>query len=108
MPESNPPDETRCAVFLKALADPLRLQMVRALQRGPLSVSDLAEMLEQEMGMISHHLRVLYHADLVVTERDGKFIYYSLSDKFFAERGKSHQGSLDFGCCKFEIGPPPP
>lgn len=101
-------DEIRCAAYFKALAEPLRLQIVRALQSGPLSVSDLAILLEQEVGTVSHHLRVLFHADLVSTEREGKFIYYSLSREFHKRPGKAkNAGSLDFGCCKLEIGPTP-
>ena len=99
-------DETRCAAYFKALAEPLRLQIVRALQSGPLSVSDLSILLEQEVGTVSHHLRILFHADLVSTERDGKFIYYSLRSDIHKQRGKAKKtGSLDFGCCKLEIGP---
>ncbi|TWT65246.1 ArsR/SmtB family transcription factor [Allorhodopirellula solitaria] len=99
-------DEIRCAAYFKALAEPLRLQIVRALQAGPLSVSDLALALDQEMGTVSHHLRVLYHADLVTTQREGKYIYYSLSSDFHKQPSKTTEvGSLDFGCCKLDIGP---
>ncbi len=98
-------DEVRCAAFLKALAEPLRLQIVKALQAGPMSVSDLAIVLEQEVGTVSHHLRVLFHAGLVSTQRDGKYIYYSLNAEIHTGRGKSAKtGSLDFGCCKLQIG----
>lgn len=106
MEHSTDVDETQCAAYFKALAEPLRLQIVKALQAGPLSVSDLAIVLEQEVGTVSHHLRVLFHADLVVTEREGKFIYYSLSSEIHKLRGRTKKtGSLDFGCCKLEIGP---
>ena len=67
-------DAALCATYLKALGDPVRLQIVRALQTGPMSVSDLVLLLELEMANASHHLRVLFHADIVTTERDGKFI----------------------------------
>lgn len=98
-------DEIRCAGYFKALAEPLRLQIVRALQSGPLSVSDLALALEQEVGTVSHHLRVLFHANLVSTQREGKYIYYSLSSEFHKAPGKTKKvGSLDFGCCKLDIG----
>jgi len=99
----NIPDEMQCATYLKALGDPLRLQIVRALQAGPMSVSDLAILAEQEIGTVSHHLRVLFHAGLVSTERDGKFIYYSLCSDFLATKGRAKNGSLDFGCCRFEM-----
>jgi DNA-binding transcriptional ArsR family regulator len=98
-------DETRCATYLKALGDPLRLQIMRALQTGRFSVSDLSILLEQEIGTVSHHLRVLFHAGLVTTEREGKFIYYSWSEMVRSGRAKKVSGSLDFGCCKLDIGP---
>ncbi|QDV11994.1 HTH-type transcriptional regulator NmtR [Rosistilla oblonga] len=105
MSDPNLDDETRCAVYLKALADSLRLQIIRALQNGPLSVSDLALALDQEIGTVSHHLRVLYHADLVTTEREGKFIYYSLNKQVLGGKSKARRGALDFGCCKLDMGP---
>lgn len=95
-------DAIECANYLKALADPIRLQIVRALQSGPMSVSDLAALLEMEMANVSHHLRVMYHADLVVTERDGKFIYYYLNKEFMRSAAAK---SLDFGCCKIDLRP---
>ena len=95
--------ESQCAQYLKALGDPLRLQIIRALQAGPLSVTDLATLLEQEIGTTSHHLRVLYHADLVNTSREGKFIYYSLSEQLRRERSSEAGGVLDFGCCRLEM-----
>lgn len=85
------------------MADPLRLQIIRALQSGPLSVSDLGLALDSEIRTISHHLRVLFHADLVTTARDGKFIYYSLNQEILDRRHKSSGESLDFGCCQFNF-----
>ncbi|WP_047814772.1 ArsR/SmtB family transcription factor [Rhodopirellula islandica] len=102
---SSEPNESQCAVYLKALGDPLRLQIVRALQTGPLSVSDLSILVEQEIGTVSHHLRVLFHADLVQTQREGKFIYYSLKDGLLAGRGKAKQSALNLGCCQLDMGP---
>jgi len=91
-----------CANYLKALGDPCRLKIVRALQGGPMSVSDLAMLLESEVPNVSHHLRVLFHAGLVKTERDGRFIYYELNRELFAS-GRLKR-SLDFGCCKLDLG----
>lgn len=95
------PDETACASYLKALGDPCRLRIVRALRGGPLSVTDLAMLLELEVANVSHHLRVLFHADLVATEREGRFIYYHLNAELLAARSKA--GRFDFGCCQFEL-----
>jgi DNA-binding transcriptional ArsR family regulator len=102
MPNESPEsDPYLCANYLKALGDPIRLQIVRALQSGALSVSDLALMLELELPNVSHHLRVLYHADIVKTERDGKFVYYNLNHELFKSRSLSK--TLDFGCCKLDL-----
>jgi len=94
-------DPALCATYLKALGDPVRLQIVRALQGGPMSVSDLVLLLELEMANVSHHLRVLFHADIVTTERDGKFIYYAVNKEFQTRRSVAK--SLDFGCCKIDL-----
>ncbi len=92
-----------CARYLKAVADPIRLQIVRVLQNGPMTVSDISLFLELELANISHHLRVLFNARMVTTERDGKYIYYSLSEKLCHQR--SSKDSFDFGCCKLDMRP---
>ena len=103
VPRSSPsePDAAACAAYLKALADPIRLRIVRALQSGPMSVSDLALLMELEIANVSHHLRVMYHANLVTTQRDGKYIYYHLNQEFLKSRSLSQ--SLDFGCCRIDL-----
>lgn len=104
MSQNPAPDLSKCAQYLKALGDPIRLKMITALQSGPKSVSDLAELLETELPNVSHHLRVLYHAEVVETQRDGKFIYYSLNrDIFQAKSPKSSVKMFDFGCCKLDL-----
>lgn len=91
----------RCATYLKALGDPIRLRIIRGLQAGPMSVSDLTDLLELEMANVSHHLRVLFHADIVTTEREGKFIYYALNAEFL--KSSTANRSLDFGCCRIDL-----
>jgi len=91
----------KCTVYLKAVADPTRLQIVRALRTGPLTVSDIALLVEVDMTTVSHHLRVLYHANITVTKRDGKYIYYSLNPELTP--GKRQFNELDFGCCKLDL-----
>ena len=99
--DSSAENATLCATYLKALGDPVRLQIVKALQCGPLTVSDLVELLDVEMPNVSHHLRVLFHAHLVTTEKDGKFSYYRLNAEFLTSRSVAK--SLDFGCCKIDL-----
>ncbi|MEZ6090231.1 MAG: metalloregulator ArsR/SmtB family transcription factor [Pirellulaceae bacterium] len=94
-------ESVQCATYLKAMGDPIRLQMVKALQAGPMNVSDLSILLDLEMANVSHHLRVLFHGGLVTTEREGKFIYYRLNKDFLKNRSVSK--SLDFGCCRIDL-----
>jgi DNA-binding transcriptional ArsR family regulator len=94
-------DSSICASYLKALGDPVRLQIVRSLQCGSMSVSDIALLLDLEMANVSHHLRVLFHADIVTTQRDGKFIYYALNKEFLSKRSTAK--ALDFGCCSIVL-----
>lgn len=102
MPQSlNPSD---CARFLKALADPIRLQIVEILQHGPQTVTAIAEHIGGEIAKASHHLHVLWHAGLVVTERDGKFCYYALTPEILIRGSSRAPNILDLGCCRLELG----
>jgi len=100
---SNGLEPSRCARYLKALGDPLRLRIVECLQGGPCSVSDVAELLEIDIAKASHHLRILLQADLVATEREGKYIYYSLAPGFLKKSASRKGDMLDFGCCRIEL-----
>ena len=102
MAESLEPD--RCARLLKALADPERLRIVDCLRLGPRNVGDLAAQLGAEVVNVSHHLGVLRHAGLVLDEKQGRFVVYSLHpDVFHPGRGASATEHLDLGCCRLEI-----
>ena len=94
-------DAEACATYLKALGDANRLQIMKALRASPLTVTDLALLLDSEMANVSHHLRVLFHAGLVTTQRDGKFIYYQIHRDIV--RRKTVTNALDFGCCRIEM-----
>jgi len=90
-----------CASYLKALGDSNRLQIMRALRSCPMTVTDLSLLLDSEMANVSHHLRVLFHAGLVTTQRDGKFIYYQINRDVV--RSKAVSNALDLGCCRLEM-----
>ena len=90
-----------CANYLKALGDSNRLQIMRALRSSPLTVTDLSLLLDSEMANVSHLLRVLFHAGLVTTQRDGKFIYYQINRDVV--RSKAVSNAIDLGCCRLEM-----
>ena len=96
------PSADRCAELLKAIADPERLRLIQALRERPQSVSDLAALLDNEIGNVSHHLKVLRRQKLVTTRKDGKLIIYSLSSSFLKTRG-TKTDRLELGCCCLEF-----
>lgn len=100
-PKEDTESTSACAEYFKALADSVRLQIVRALRAGPMNVSDLALLLELDITKTSHHLRVLYHADIVTIQKDGKYSYYHLNADFVKNRKVT--SGLDFGCCKVDL-----
>src|SRR5262245_19630718 len=97
-------DSDECARYLKALADPDRLRIIRCLQSGPKSVTQLAELLGRELVNVSHHLRVLRYADLVRDLKQGRYVIYSFRQRTM--RSKKTRGPnvecIDLGCCRLE------
>jgi len=101
MSEIKRSEAERCAIYMKALADPTRIQIVRALRNGPLTVSDIAGLLNLELASVSHHLRVLYRVSITKTERQGRNIYYTLNPDLVGRKQRPHE--LNFGCCKLDL-----
>lgn len=62
-----------------ALSDPTRRQIVRLLRAGDLSAGDIAEHFELARSTMSGHFNVLKQAGLIVSERNGTTIVYSLN-----------------------------
>ncbi|MEZ6123370.1 MAG: metalloregulator ArsR/SmtB family transcription factor [Planctomycetaceae bacterium] len=100
-------DSDYCAERLKALSDPHRLRIIAALRHGELTVSDISELLETELVTISHHLKIMRHAELVKVRREGRFMYYQLHPELLQLHGQS-ESFLDLGCCRLEIPVPDP
>lgn len=63
----------------KALADPTRRRMLELLRDGDMTAGELAEHFNMSKPSISHHLATLKAAGLVLDERHGQNIIYSLN-----------------------------
>lgn len=68
------------ATYLKTLAHSGRLMILCHLESGEKSVSQLEALLQVRQAAVSQMLARLREEGLVATRRDGKTIYYSLSD----------------------------
>lgn len=88
------------AETMQALATPSRLRILARLYEGPASVSEICEAVEMDGSAVSHQLRILRHLGLVVGERDGRRVHYSLHDEHVGqlmEQAMSHVEHLRLG-----------
>ena len=70
--------QTEAREMLKALAEPLRLQIIESLSAGEKCVCDLMEEIELAQSKISFHLKVLKEAGLITDRQSGRWVYYKL------------------------------
>lgn len=77
--KTHPDRARRAAEVLKALAHPIRLQIVALLCDGEAHVNGLAERLEQPQAIVSQQLRILRIHGLVSVSRSHGYAYYSLA-----------------------------
>ena len=69
----------------KALSDPTRRKILQLLKEKDLTAGEIAESFEISKPSISHHLNLLKQANLVMDERQGQNIIYSLNTTVFQE-----------------------
>ena len=69
------------AQVCSGLSDPNRILILYTVAQSPTNVSDLAEELGIHQPTVSRHLKVLRDRKMVVSQRDGQSVIYSLADK---------------------------
>lgn len=69
----------------KALADPTRREILKLLQEQDMSAGSIAEHFNMTRPSISHHLNVLKNSGLILDERHGQNIIYSLNMTIFQD-----------------------
>lgn len=80
---------TLAGVF-RAMGEPNRLRLLKALSDGEHNVTELCKMLRLPQPTVSRHLGILRGTGLVSNRRSGKEVYYSLNDS----QGRQTVGSL--------------
>lgn len=69
----------------KALADPVRREILAYLKQGRLSAGDIAAKFDLTAATVSYHLSVLRKADLIFEAKEKNFIYYDINVSVFEE-----------------------
>jgi DNA-binding transcriptional ArsR family regulator len=70
----------KAALVLRAINHKLRQQILKQIdEQGRMTVTELYVKLRLEQSVASQHLAILRKAGFVKTDRDGKFIYYSVN-----------------------------
>lgn len=67
--------------LFKVFGDTTRIKIMYALYEEEMCVCAISELLGMTQSAISHQLKTLKQADLVASRREGKTIYYHLSDE---------------------------
>ncbi|WP_028775841.1 autorepressor SdpR family transcription factor [Shimazuella kribbensis] len=69
----------------KALADPTRRKILDLLKEKDLSAGEIADKFDMTKPSISNHLSILKKSDLVLVEKKGQFVIYSLNTTLFQD-----------------------
>ena len=80
-------DNKKFEKISKALSDVSRISILQKFKtkKGCVYCSEVNEMLELTQPAISHHLKQLVDADLLISEKEGRTIKYSLNQKILSE-----------------------
>lgn len=89
-----------CVNQLKVLADETRLRVIHQISAKPLSVTAINKVLKIDQSLLSHHLKVLRDANLVIAKRIGKSICYSVANSIVS--GPKSK-LIDLGCCQLNF-----
>ncbi len=95
--------------FLRALAEPSRIEILKVLlERGPSDVGAIAARVPQERSVVSRHLKVLLDAGIVAGERRGRHRVYGIDGQAILarfERILAEARSIAALCCPPGAGP---
>lgn len=65
----------------KALSDKTRFRIIKLLENKVMCVCEIREVIGFSMATISNHLRILHEADLIISNKEDKYVNYSLNNK---------------------------
>lgn len=74
-------DERSIAVMFKAFCDENRIRIIKLLRSGEKCACKLLEEINVTQPTLSHHMKILCDAGIVIGRKEGKWTYYSISEK---------------------------
>jgi DNA-binding transcriptional ArsR family regulator len=89
---------------LQTLGDANRLRIVSFIGRESRAVSEIVTATGLSQPLVSHHLRVLREQRILVTRREGPFIYYQLKDQRLFEALRLLSEIVDLGGPREPLG----
>ena len=72
-------DEKKTAVIFKAFCDENRIRIIKLLRSGEKCACKLLEEINVTQPTLSHHMKILCDADIVISRKEGKWTHYSIS-----------------------------
>jgi len=90
----------QAAECLRTLAHPHRLRMVQMLLQGDFTVAELAEACGLPSAMASEHLRLMQRCGFLTSEKDGRKVFYRVSEPHLKNILKCIEDRFDAGSRK--------
>ncbi len=86
----------KASLILRAINHKLRQQILKLIdEHGKITVTEIYVKLRLEQSVASQHLAILRKAGFVKTEREGKFIYYTVNPERLEELNKFVESLLN-------------
>ena len=73
-------DEKKTAIIFKAFCDENRIRIIKLLRSGEKCACKLLEEINVTQPTLSHHMKILCDAEIVVGRKEGKWTHYSISE----------------------------
>ncbi len=91
-------DDLLLAKFFRALGDPTRLRILRAVMDGEKNVTALVELTGAPQGRVSSHLACLRWCGYVATRKEGRQVFYRVTDRRVAKLLELASGLVEDNC----------
>lgn len=96
-------DNKKAEMMFKAFSDENRLRVLELLKEGERCGCNLLEEMKITQSTLSHHMKTLCDSSLVAVRKEGKRMYYSISDEGMKEAKKLIDYFLDHSYALLDV-----